>query len=78
MHELDNYSKAKSDFKDALNNIKRDAFREEMNFIICIVIYLLGCLIAQIMLDKLGIDREEWKYKWLSWILVITLLMRDN
>lgn len=57
-----------------------------MNFIIylvvqlmvCLVVYLLGCLIAQIMLDKLGIDREEWKYKWLSWILVITLSMRDN
>lgn len=51
---------------------------EEMNFTIGLVVYLLGCLIAQIMLDKLGIDREEWKYKWLSWILVITLLMRDN
>ena len=49
-----------------------------MNFITCIAMYFLGCLIAQIMLDKLGIDREEWKYKWLSWILVITLLMRDN
>jgi hypothetical protein len=49
-----------------------------MNFTIGLVIYLLGCLIAQIMLDKLGIDREERKCKWLSWILVITLLMRDN
>lgn len=49
-----------------------------MNFTIGLVLYLLGCLIAQIMLDKLGIDREECKHKWLSWILVITLLMRDD
>ena len=34
-----------------------------MNFTIGLVVYLLGCLIAQIMLDKLGIDREEWKLK---------------
>ena len=49
-----------------------------MNFIIGLVVYLLGCLIAQIMLDKLDIDRREWKDKWLSWILVIVLLMRRN
>ena len=49
-----------------------------MNFTIGLVIYLLGCLIVQIMLDKLRIDREEWKYKWLSWVLVITLLMRNK
>lgn len=51
---------------------------KEMNFIIGLLVYLLGCLIAQIMLEKLEIDREEWKYKWLSWTLVIVLLMRDN
>lgn len=49
-----------------------------MKIILILILYLTGVILSENLLLKLGIDKSEHKYKWLSWALVITLLMRDN
>lgn len=49
-----------------------------MKIILILIVYLTGVILSENMLLKLNIDKSEHKYKWLSWALVITLLMRNN
>lgn len=43
-----------------------------------LAIYLLGCVIARILMDVYNVPEENHKFKWLSWIIIIMLITHNT
>lgn len=49
-----------------------------MEIIKALVLYLAGCIVAKIMLNAYKIDKDEHDCVYLSWVVVIVLLIRGK